>query len=74
MRPFLIIAVCCVALFVVAGFYVGSLVPTFWAEPPKAATRGIQSTGSLWPLVQNLSALVGLASFLLQVVQWSRGR
>jgi hypothetical protein len=74
MRPFLIITVVCVALFIVAGLYIGSLVPTFLAEPPKVSTRGISTTSSIWPLVQNASALVGLLSFLLQVVQWSRGR
>jgi hypothetical protein len=72
MRPFLLIAIVSLALFIVAGFYVGSLIP-FWGEPPKAATRGIQTT-SIWPMVQNISALIGIASFLIQVVQWGRSR
>lgn len=73
MRPFLIIAVCCLALFVVAGVLAGSLMPSFLGGAPKVATRGIQ-TSTIWPLVQNISALAGIVSFLIQVVQWSRGR
>jgi hypothetical protein len=73
MRPFLLIAIACLVLFVVGSYYVGSMIPSFWSEPPKAATRGIQTT-SIWPMVQNASALIGIVSFLLQVFQWSRGR
>jgi hypothetical protein len=73
MRPFLLIAIACLALFIVAGVFVGNLIP-FWGAPPKVATRGLQSAGWIWPMVQNVSALIGIVSFLIQVVQWRRSR
>jgi hypothetical protein len=73
MRPFLVVGIACLVLFVVASFYVGGWVPTFWRAPPPAATRGLEPS-SMWPLVQNLSALVGIVSFLIQISQWGRNR
>jgi hypothetical protein len=75
MRLFLLIAVCCLALFVTAWIVTGELVPS-WRLPPGPPLRGIPAAEagvSLWAIVQNLSALVGIVSFLIQIVQWRRG-
>jgi hypothetical protein len=72
---FLLVAVLCLAAFIVAWVVAGQLVP-FWASQPTASFRGGPGAGyglSLWAIVQNVSALVGIASFLIQIVQWRRG-
>ena len=75
MRLFLLIAVCCLALFVTAWIVTGQLMP-FWGPQPGPSLRGgsgVEAGLSLWAIVQNASALVGIVSFLIQVVQWRRG-
>ena len=72
MRPFLIIAIVCLALFVIAGLVVGDLIPSLWHSPRTFRARRVES--SIWPLVQNVAAVVGIASFLIQIVQWRRNR
>lgn len=76
MRTFLLISILCLVLFVGAWIVAGQLIP-FWASQPEISTRGLSSAApglSLWAIVQNVSALVGIVSFLIQVVQWRRGR
>lgn len=72
MRLFLIIAIVCLALFVIAGLVAGELIPSLWYAPRSFRPRRVQS--SIWHLVQNISAIVGIASFLIQIVQWRRNR
>jgi hypothetical protein len=62
MRLFLVIAIGCLALFVVAGLVGGDLVPF--------RPRRIR----IWPIIQNVSAVVGIVAFLIQIVQWRRSR
>jgi uncharacterized membrane protein len=71
-RPFLVIAIVCLALFLVAGLVIGELMPSLWPSPRSFRPRRTQS--SIWPLLQNVSAVVGIASFLIQIVQWRRNR
>jgi hypothetical protein len=74
-RPFLIIAVICLVVFIVAGLFVGQLIP-FSGSSGQHYARARRPPGgpSLWALVQNISALLGIVSFLLQVVQWRKRR
>jgi hypothetical protein len=62
MRLFLVIAVGCLAVFVIAGLAGGDLVP-FRARRVR-----------IWPLIQNVSAVLGIVAFVIQIVQWRRGR
>jgi hypothetical protein len=74
-RPFLVIALGCLALFVIAGIAVGELRPYLWTQPHSFRGRRAASYGpSIWAILQNLSAVVGIASFAIQIVQWGRGR
>jgi hypothetical protein len=72
---FLVVSLLCLAAFIAAWVVVGQLVP-FWQAQPTVTSRGVDpgivSGLSLWAVVQNLSALVGIASFLIQIVQWRR--
>lgn len=73
---FLVIALVCLAAFVVAWFFAGQLVPFWQATQPTVSFRGEPGAAaglSVWAIVQNLSALVGIVSFLIQIVQWRRG-
>ncbi len=72
-RPFLVIAMGCLALFVVAGIVVGELLPYWGAVQPSFRSRRAAGA-SVWSILQNVSAVVGIASFLIQIVQWRRGR
>jgi len=72
MRLFLVIAIACLVLFVVAGLLAGELLPQFAQPQPSVRARRVPGP-SLWQIVQNVSAVVGLVSFLIQIVQWSRG-
>jgi hypothetical protein len=72
MRLFLIVAIVCLALFLVAGLVVGELIPSLWYSPRSFRARPPRS--SIWPLIQNVSAVVGIAAFLIQIVQWRRNR
>jgi hypothetical protein len=72
MRPFLVVAIVCLALFLVAGLVVGELIPSLWDSPRTLRARRPQR--SIWPLIQNVSAVVGIASFLIQIVLWRRNR
>jgi hypothetical protein len=71
-RPFLVVAIVCLALFLVAGIVIGELIPSLWPSPRSFRPRRVQN--SMWPLLQNISAVVGIASFLIQIVQWRRKR
>lgn len=71
-RPFLVIAAGCLALFLIAGIVVGELVPYLWTQPHSFRGRRASGLGSLWEILQNVSALVGLVSFAIQVFQWGR--
>jgi len=75
-RPFLVIALGCLALFVVAGIVVGELFPyLLWDRPHSYRGRRAGAYGpSLWAILQNVSAVVGIASFVMQIVQWRRRR
>jgi hypothetical protein len=74
-RPFLVIALGCLALFVIAGIAVGELLPYLSYQPHSFRSRRAAAYGaSLWTILQNLSAVVGIASFVIQIVQWGRGR
>jgi hypothetical protein len=69
-RPFLVIAIICLVLFVAAGLLVGELMPYL-----AYSGRGRRGHGpSMWAILQNISAVVGLASFIIQIVQWRRDR
>jgi hypothetical protein len=72
-RPFLLVAVGCLALFVVAGIAIGELIPYWGAAQPSYRSRRAAGP-SVWSILQNVSAVVGIASFLIQIVQWRRGR
>jgi hypothetical protein len=65
-RPFLLVAVGCLAVFVVAGIAIGDLVPYWGAAQPSYRSRRAAGP-SVWSILQN-------ASFLIQIVQWRRGR
>ena len=74
-RPFLVIALACLALFVVAGIVVGELFPYLWHQPRSFRSGRSASYGaSIWAILQNVSAVVGIASFVMQIVQWGRRR
>jgi cytochrome c oxidase assembly factor CtaG len=38
------------------------------------ALRARRAQGSMWPLIQNISALLGIASFLMQIFHWRSRR
>jgi hypothetical protein len=70
---FLGVAVACLVVFVVAGLFAGELIPSFGES--RHAFRSRRGNGpSIWSIVQNVSALLGIVSFLIQVVQWRRRR
>jgi hypothetical protein len=74
-RPFLLIAVGCLALFVVAGVVVGELFPYLWYQPRAFRSgRSVAHGASIWAILQNVSAVAGIVSFAIQIVQWGRGR
>jgi hypothetical protein len=70
-RPFLVIAAGCLALFLVAGIVVGELIPYWGAAQPSFRSRR-PSGPSFWSILQNVSAVMGIVSFLIQIVQWRR--
>ncbi|HEY7548404.1 MAG TPA: hypothetical protein VH913_02675 [Hyphomicrobiaceae bacterium] len=74
-RPFLVIALGCLALFVIAGIAVGELLPHLWTQPHSFRGRRAGAYGpSVWAILQNVSAAMGIASFAIQIVQWGRRR
>ncbi|MBO0763496.1 MAG: hypothetical protein J2P50_02730 [Hyphomicrobiaceae bacterium] len=74
-RPFLVIALACLALFAVAGIAVGELLPYLFTHPHAFRGRRAGSYGlSIWAILQNVSAVIGIASFAIQIVQWGRRR
>jgi hypothetical protein len=75
MRTFLLVSILCLVVFVGAWIVAGELIP-FWAPQPEVSLRGegtAQAGLSLWAIVQNVSALAGIISFLIQIAQWRRG-
>jgi len=72
MRLFLVIAITCLVIFVVAGLLAGELIPYLGQSQHSFRAKRVQGA-SLWQIVQNVSAVIGIVSFLIQVVQWSRG-
>jgi hypothetical protein len=73
-RPFLVIAIVCLVLFVVAGLVVGELLPYFGQGAQRRARRLAAQGPSLWTIVQNISAVLGIVAFFIQIVQWGRRR
>ena len=74
-RPFLVIALGCLALFALAGIVVGELFPYLWYQPRSFRSGRSGAHGvSVWAILQNVSAVVGIASFVIQIVQWGRRR
>jgi len=73
MRPLLVIAIGCLVLFLVAGLLAGELIPFFGQSSHSFRARRAQGP-SLWSIVQNISAVLGIVAFFIQIVQWGRKR
>lgn len=72
-RPFLVIALVCLALFVVAGLFAGELLPYLGQSSHSVRARR-PPRSSIWPIIQNVSAVLGIVAFLIQIAQWGRKR
>jgi len=57
----LTVAIVCAVLFIVAALMTGG--PFY----------GRRSSSGFWIAVQNLSAVLGILAFVIQMIQWGRG-
>jgi hypothetical protein len=70
---FLGVAVACLVVFVIAGLVAGDLIPFLGQGEQSFRPRRARGP-SVWTIVQNVSAVLGIVAFLIQIVQWRRNR